>query len=554
MSHGFVMRFAIVAAAGLALAACGPSAPKTAGAPPDMRRLTEEQYHNILADVFGAGVDIGGHFDPLLRTEGLSSLSARTARITPAGFQRYYGVARQVAGRVVDAEHRETLVPCQPAKTDAADDACAKTFFSGVGRLLYRRPLTTEELDYFVKAAHDGADTTKNFYDGLGTSLAAMLVTPQFLFVADTTEPDPEKAGQQRLTAYAKASRLSFMLWNTTPDDALLAAAEKGALHNTKEVTRQVERMMDSPKLDGGVRAFFADFLDFERFETLEKDPIIYPTFTSAVADSAREQILRTVTDTLLVRNDDYRTLFTTQHTFINRALARVYRIPIDRTDESWVPVDFGNEHLRAGIQSQVGMLALFSHAGRSSPTLRGRAVRELLLCQKVPDPPGDVDFSLFNDPNSPNKTARQRLSAHATAPTCAGCHKVTDPIGLGFENFDGAGQIRTTENNVKIDTTGELDGMPYTDPLGLGKALAADPATPSCVSNKLFTYAVGRPATRDEAEFMKYLDKSFASDGYKFRGLIRRIVLSDAFFAISAPPSAAQSNAAPASPEENKS
>ena len=106
----------------------------------------------------------------------------------------------------------------------------------------------------------------------------------------------------------------------------------------------------------------------------------------------------------------------------------------------------------------------------------------------------------------------------------------------------------------MKIDTTGELDGMAYTDPLGLGKALAADPATPSCVSNKLFTYAVGRPATRDEAEFMKYLDKSFASDGYKFRGLIRRIVLSDAFFAISAPPAAAQSNAVPASPEENKS
>jgi hypothetical protein len=535
MSRGIAVRqFGLALAAGLLLAACGPSAPKTAGAPPDMRRLTDEQYHNVLVDVFGANIDVGARFDPLLRSEGLAAISARTARITPNGFERYYVTARQVASRVVDAAHRETLIPCQPASAAAADDACARSFLSATGRMLFRRPLTQGELDYFVSAARDGAATNRDFYRGLGASLAAMLVTPQFLFVADATEPDPAHPGRQRLTAFAKASRLSFLLWNTTPDDALLTAAEKGALHDPAELARQVDRMMAAPKLDTGVRAFFADFLDFQKFETLEKDPVIYPTFTSAVAEDAKEQILRTVVDALLVRNDDYRTIFTTRHTFLNRSLGRVYRVRVDRTDDAWVPYDFAPEDLRAGIQSQIGMLALYAHPGRSSPTLRGRAVRELLLCQKVPDPPGNVDFSLFNDPNSPNKTARDRLTAHRTAPTCEGCHKVTDPVGLGFEVFDGAGQFRTTENDAKIDTAGELDGIAYRDPADLGKAIAANPAAPACVANRLYSYAVGRAPGRDEGEFLKYLERSFAGDGYRFRNLLRRIALSDAFFAIS--------------------
>ena len=534
---------ATLLAAVAVVAGCNAPEPKSAGGSPEMRRLTDQQYHNIMVDVFGAGVDIGAKFDPLQRTEGLSTLSTATARVTPDGFERFYTTARIVSGNVVDEEHRATLVPCDIANPAVADDACATKFFKDTGRLLFRRALSEKELAFFVKAAHEGAEVHKDFYQGLGVALSAMLVTPEFLFVADATEADPANAGQQRLTGYAKAARLSFLLWNTAPDDVLLAAAEKGDLHTKAGVERQVTRLIESPNLDQGVRAFFADFLDFQKFETLEKDPVIYPTFTSTVADDAREQVLRTISDVVVTRDADYRDVFTTTKTYMNRTLARVYRVSADRTDDGWSAYEFPKDDMRAGIQTQVAMLALYAHPGRSSPTLRGRAVRELLLCQHIPDPPGDVDFSLFNDPNSPNKTARDRLTAHQNAPACAGCHKLTDPIGLTFENFDGAGQFRTTENEVEIDTKGDLNGKPYIDPRGFAKALHDDPATSQCLANRLYAYSVGHAPAQGDREFVKYLETSFASDGYKFKSLLKRIALSDAFFIIkpkSAPPATA--------------
>jgi hypothetical protein len=159
--------------------------------------------------------------------------------------------------------------------------------------------------------------------------------------------------------------------------------------------------------------------------------------------------------------------------------------------------------------------------------------VREQLLCQKVPDPPGDVDFSLFNDPNSPNKTARERLSAHATAAACAGCHKLTDPIGLGLEKIDGAGQLRDLENGEQIVTAGDIDGVPYQDAVGLGKALHDNPAITACLVNRLYSYATGRSVESNERPILQYLEKEFANDGYRVTALLKQIATSDAFLAV---------------------
>ena len=524
----------------LALGACEPAEPEVKGAPPDMRRLTEAQYQNVIADVFGIDVEVAGRFDPLLRTQGLVALGAREARITPTGFERFFNIARTVADRVTDEQHRHTLIPCAPKTLSAADDDCARAFLTQSGRLLFRRALTTTEADYFVKAANDAAVAHGDFYHGIATSLTSMLVTPQFLFVADTTETDPSDKAKERLTGAARASRLSFFLWNTSPDELLLSAAERGELDTADGVERHIDRLLTSPRATHGVRAFFTDFLALEDFETLEKDPVIYPTFTLDVAENAREQILRTIVHHLMIDGQDYRDLFTTRKTFLTRSLARLYRVPIDRTDNGWVPFEFTEAQARVGIQSQIALMALYAYPGRSSAVRRGRAVRELLMCQKVPDPPGDVDFSGFLDADSPKKTARERLIAHRTAPACEGCHKITDPIGLAFENFDGAGQFRTTENDAPIDASGDLNGLAYTGPVGLGQALRGDPAVASCAVNRLFSYAVGRAVSRDEAAVVKYLDKSFAAGRYNFPALMRRIASSDAFFAVSKPPVAA--------------
>lgn len=520
----------------VALAGCGQSEPNVSGAQPDMRRLTAEQYRNTITDIFGETISIGGRFDSLLRTDGLLQVGARSARITPSGIEQYYDLARSIAAQVTNETNRAMIVPCQPAKAMAADDSCAEKFFSRVGRLLYRRSLTPDEMAKTVKAANEMATTTSNFYEGIAEALATMMVSPKFLFVVDTTGPDPENPGAIRLTDYAKASRLSFLLWNSTPDEALLTAAEKGELRAKKGLETQVERLLASDRLDQGVRAFFTDFLNFDKFDTLEKDAVIYQAFSPQAGQDAREQVLRTIIDHLITRQGDYRDLFTTRETFMTEKLGRIYRVPVERPDGGWSPYRFSENDPRAGLLSLVGITALNSHPGKSSPTLRGRAVREVLLCQHVPDPPGNVDFSIFNDPNSPNKTARDRLTAHRTAATCAGCHKITDPIGLGLETFDGAGQLRTTENGEKIDTSGDLDGVPFKDVQSLGKALHDSPEAASCVVNRLFAYGVGRSPMKEEKELLQYLEEGFSKDSYNVPRLLKRIALSNALYAVSKP------------------
>jgi hypothetical protein len=238
--------------------------------------------------------------------------------------------------------------------------------------------------------------------------------------------------------------------------------------------------------------------------------------------------------DLLISRNEDYRNIFTSRQTFMSRQLAMVNRVPVE-TEKKWVPYEFGENDPRAGIQTQLSFLQLHSHPGKSSPTLRGKAIREILLCQPVPPPPADINFDTFNDPIVAN-TARERLTAHRANPSCAGCHKVMDPIGLTLENFDGMGQFRTAESGTPIDASGELDGVEFVGGAALGKALHDNPATISCLVTRLYSYGVGHIPTRRDRAFITYLQERFAAEGYRVPALLRLIAESDAFFAVSRP------------------
>jgi hypothetical protein len=520
------------------LGACSNSEPSTDGGEAQFRRLTEAQYRNTVADIFGRSIVIGGRFDPLERIDGLLAIGASNATITPAGLERYDAIARSIALQVVDDYNRDLLIPCNPVNIAASDDACAAEFLTTVGHFLFRRRLTETERGMYVDIAADASDQLGDFYEGLAYSLAGMLVSPKFLFISETPEPDPDYPGKYRLDGYSKAARLSFLLWNTTPDAALLDAAESNELASAAGLEAQFERMMASPRAKVGVRAFFEDMLEFERFETMEKDPLIYPVASMRLVADAREQTLRTITHHLLDDALDYRDIFTSRRTFVSGALGLVYRVPVNNPS-GWVAYEFPEDAPWAGIHTQMSFQAIFSHPGKSSPTLRGKAVRELLLCQKVPDPPGNVDFSDFNDDaHAVNKTARQRLGVHNAEPTCAGCHKIMDPIGLAMEQFDGLGQFRTTENGTIIDTSGELDGVPFDDAISLGQAIRDNPATPACMLNRLYAYAVGRAPASSEREWMAFLKNEFAQTNYQLKGLLRQIVLSSAFYRV-APPQA---------------
>lgn len=513
---------------GLLLAGCaGKDEPENSGTAPRVRVITTQQYLNSIANVFGSSVSLELKFPPLRRTDGLLSNGAALAGVTSGKIETFQRAASSIASQVVDPERRNYLVPCAPAVETKADEACATQFFSQTGRLLHRRALTDEELAHYVGQANHAATELKDFYAGIELVLESMLISPEVLFIVETAEDDPDADGRKRLDSYSLASRLSFFLWNAGPDDVLLKAAESGELQTQKGLRRVVDTMLASPRLEDGTRAFFDDMFAFDDFDVLSKDPTVYPFFTGATVTDAREQTLRTVVDHLIHKQLDYRDLYVTRSTFMSPALAPLYQIP---ASTGWTAYEFPEDSPRQGLLTQVSFVALHAHPGRSSPTLRGKALRDRLLCQVVPPPPPNVDFGKLINPDAHYKTQRERVAVHLEDPACAGCHKITDPMGLALESFDGAGRYRVEENGATIDTTGDLDGVQFTDVVGLGKALRDNEGLPGCLVNRLYSYGSGGAAKTTDRPLMKYYTAQFAEDGYKLPDLLRTIVLSDAF------------------------
>jgi hypothetical protein len=510
-----------------------------------MLRISPSQYVQTITDIFGPAIIINGRFEPELRVDGLLAIGARKASISDSGFESYDEIARSIAQQVTDVANRETFVHCTPVVLAGRDDICARSFITTIGRLLYRRMLNDAETANQVKVAGTAATAAQSFYAGLATSLADMLVSPEFLFRHKHLEPGPDRPNTIRLDGYSKATVLSFFLWNTTPDDLLLKSAESGAIHTEAGLRRQIDRMLSSPRIEAGVRAFFSDMLGFNELDTLAKDPTFFPRYTLSVKDESAEQTLRTIVDHIIVRHGDYRDLFTTPHTFLTRSLAALYDVPlVDKAEngepERWLPYTYTSGDPRVGILAQASFVALHSPAGRSSPTGRGKALRELILCQKVPPPPGNVDFKFVQDISNPEfKTTRSRLTAHRTEAVCAGCHRLTDPIGLALENFDSSGAYRTTENGVLIDASGELSGVKFSGPLGLGQAVHDDPATATCVAKRAFGFGAARLPDSGDVEWQQ-IQERFKNSRYDFLELLRQSASSDMLYRVPVPPLAA--------------
>jgi hypothetical protein len=508
-------------------AAYAQAEPADASSAARVRLISQDQYFNSLAYIFGPDVAVATHFAPFRRTDGLLAIGGASAGVTLGQMQEFQRTAGAVADKVVSPAYRNFLIPCTPRSETRADDACAGRFIGLVGRLLFRRPLNPAEQAALVGQANAAATRLKDFYAGLAVTLEGLLISPETLFIVDRSEADPQYPGQRRLDSYSLASRMSFFLWNASPDDQLLKWAQHGDLRTAQGQARAVDYMLSSPRLETGVRAFFDDMLGFDDFAVLAKDPSIYPAFIADTVGDAREQTLRIIVDQLLAKDGDYRDLYTTRDTFISPALAPLYGVP---APPGWTPYRVPDDSQRVGLLTQIAFLAAHAHPGRSSATLRGKALRELLLCQKVPRPPPNVDFSLIEDPKSTLRTARDRLAAHRANPVCAGCHKLTDPIGLALENFDGAGQYRATERGAPIDSSGNLDGKSFADAAGLAQAVHDNPALPACLVSRVYGYAVGQAPTGSAAQVLPYFGTQFAQQGYKLPALLRTIALSKAF------------------------
>jgi len=505
--------------------------PAPVATPPLVRRLTEAQYRASITDIFGPTTEVRARFETPFRAHGLIAAGSSEAAISAFALEQFDAAARGIVEQLFSDVDATNTLPCRPAQSTVFDAVCGAELLDYFGPRILRRPLTPSQRTRYLDIAESAFARLDDNVSGVSYALIALLVSPEFLFRIE--RPWEEMASVGELDAYSKAARLSFFLTLSTPDEALLEAAAAGELDTPTGLEAQVDRLMASAHLTRSVEAFFRDMLRFDEFDALAKDPIIYPAYNSTVAHDAQQQTLKTIDELLLQQTEDYRTLFTTRAAWLTRSLGVIYRVPVP-TRNGWERQAFAPDSGRFGIQSHVSFMALHAHPGRSSATLRGKALREIFLCQEVPDPPANVNFAVVQDPdNATMPTARDRLVAHRNEPSCAGCHKITDPVGLSMENFDGIGGWRWQENKVDIDVSGELDGQHFNSPEGIAQALSTHPETPRCLVEKLYRYAVGRDVVWGERAYLDYLNARFAESGYRLPDLMRTIALSQQFYAV---------------------
>ncbi len=496
--------------------------------PAALPRLTSEQYRNTLVELFGSAAPKGPLEDdtkPYL----FYNIGASTTTLSELGVQLYEESADALSHYVfADQARRAAFVGCAPA---SPGDACVESFLKRFGRRVLRRPLTQEELTRWLNVSKTLADT--DAWEGLRLAVAGLLQSPSFLYRLDLGTADEASASRRPLTGYEIASRLSFLFWNQAPDEALLDAAERGELDTPEGITQEAERLLDDPRARRAVRTFFRQYLDIGRLEGITRNPATYPFFTPTITDAMRKEVEMIVEDLVFEQRADARRIFSTRNTFVNSELAALYGVDAPgASPTTFVKVELPADGPRAGILTLGAFLTMNAHESYTSPTARGKYVRERVLCLDVPAPPPGVDTSL--DPvmmGEPPKTVRERMDLHRTNPSCASCHAFIDPPGFLFEHFDSSGAYRTVQEGVlPIDSSGELDGTPLTDARGLATVLETDERVGRCMVKQLYRHAQGRLETPGEALALETLSARFSTTSFDFRSLLLDLVTHDAF------------------------
>ena len=497
----------------------GVFAPQPAG----LRRLTIPQYRNSIRDLFGAGVTVTTDFEEDTLLSGFASIGAARVGLSAKIVEQFETSALAIAKQVLsNTGTRGALVGCTPAAT--TDDACSRQFLQKLGRRAWRRPLVDEETTQLVAIAKNAQTQLGDFFGGLQYAVAAVLQSPHFIYREELGAPDPAQPSRLVFTDHELATRLSFFLWNTTPDDQLLDAADARKL-SQGGLEAQAARLLASDRAAAAMETFFTELYRLGELDHLALLPTYFPQMSPTLGASMRGETLRFLNDVAFVRGADFREIFDRESTFVNKELAALYGLPAPAgTDFS--PVTLPASGMRAGLLGQASLLAVSSQPNRSSPTRRGKFIREMLLCQNMPTPPPDVDPF----PDAAPGTARQKLTSHRQNPACSGCHQLMDPIGLGLENFDGAGAFRTMDSGQTIDATGELDGVAFGGPRDLARALRNHPDVPTCLARNLYRYAMAHIENQGEEAAITQLSSAFQGSGYRFRALVEAVVKSPAF------------------------
>jgi mono/diheme cytochrome c family protein len=495
---------------------------------PVLRRLTHSQYNHTVRDLLGEETRPADQFPKEDFVHGFTN-QADGQSISPLLAEAYSRAAERLARVAFSRGDSRKLIPCK-----TTDPACRVEFIRTFGRKAYRRPLTSEEVARFEKLFL----RESGFLQGAQVVVEAMLQSPHFLF---HLEPGP----------YAVASRLSYFLWDTMPDEPLLSAAARGDLASHTDIEQHARRMLADPRARSAFDEFLAQWLRFDRLRGALRDRRLFPEYSPELVSLMIEETTR-LFRSLVWDNGNFMEFYSAGYSYLVPELARLYNV--DPPQEPWAKVAYPSGAQRAGIVGQASFLTVTSKPAETSPTERGLFVREHFLCQQVPPPPPGVNATLPPVTDEKPITQRERLGEHLSNQVCAGCHSLVDPIGFGFEHFDAIGRFRQkeliviypsaddlktrrktkpSEFQLPIEAGGSIRGIANSDfsnPAALGAILARDPNCQKCVVKQLFRYAIGRHEGPEDAAVIEKALARFQRSQFRFQELIMSIVSSDPF------------------------
>ena len=490
------------------------------------RRMTRFEYDNTVRDLLGDTTAPSAAF-PADEVSGIFNNQADTLVVTQLLAEGYMSAAESVAGHAV--KQLDTLVGCDPKAK--SEQACGSQFIESFGKRAFRRPLDADSrallTDVFTKAL-----SMWDYATAIRLVIETALQSPRFVFRVEFGMPNPTSAGVVQLDDYEVASRLSYLLWGSLPDEELMKAADAKALSTSEQISAQATRMLADPKARDVIENFHEQWLGLPKLDTLDKDTKAYPTYTPALKTTWRQETMAFVDDVVLHGDGDLGTLLSAPYTMMNADTAAYYGIKDGPTGTAFERVELDPKQ-RAGLLTQPSLLALNAHVDQTSPVHRGKFVRERLLCEPISPPPPNV--KAVPPAVDPNATTRERFSQHSNDVSCSGCHKLMDPIGFGFEGYDAIGHYRTTEGNLPLDTSGEVIGSKdangkFNGAVELADRLATSEEVRACVVTQWFNYGHGRTTTTEDTCTIKELQTTFAAANYDVKALLIGLTQTDAF------------------------
>jgi hypothetical protein len=483
-----------------------------------LKRLSRVQYTRTVEDIVGIKPDVSS-FPADDSTSGYEVALGMSSLLVEA-----YG---ESAATIAKAADLKKVLPCDPLK---GEDVCAKSFIAQFSRRAFRRATSAAEQTRLL-AVYTAGRTASNFDGGVRLVLEAVLQSPSFVYHVEQTD-GADASGLLKLTPYALANRLSYLIWGSAPDNALLDAAAAGKLATQEGLLTEARRLitLNPEAARKGFRDFYRQWLSLEQLDSMERDKVRYPEFTRQLAVDLGESLSRQIDSAVWGEAGGLESLLRGDTAFVNANVAPLFGAK--STSSTFVEVGLDATQ-RKGLLTHPALLSVLAKPNQSDPVLRGKFVRERLFCQPLPPPPPDV-ATVPPDPK-PGLTTRQRFAEHSSNASCAGCHKLMDPIGFGLENYDALGRFRATDEGLAVDSSGEILGSAdangaFKGALELADKLADSAHVQDCVATQYFRFALARNETNADECSLFHAFKGFKSAGGSLSELIMEVVKSDAF------------------------